>query len=213
MYYFEKNGNYLYKYKVNVDKNKLLELRREIIDNCSEISNEEVISEKEPSHLENGFERRCIFKENESNKYSYLVYKYPYLVELIDRLLNNDNFAFQELNTLNVEKIRDINKFKKEKLLNDLEHIDDLDPDNKVKKYHELKELQKSIKLNENQKSIIPYYEEVKSLLKPKLIGCFLYDEILRFVNFLELDVNKLFVNVIEEDKNTLKLTKNKEEE
>ena len=97
MYYFKYNDTIIEKYVVKYNKNKLVMLRDNIIDNCSRIIHKE--SNIEPF---NNFNTRIMNLKvdsinGESYHYSYDECKYPMLVGLIDMILRNNDASLDNL--------------------------------------------------------------------------------------------------------------------
>ena len=103
MIYFMDEGKKRKKYEIVVDKNGLEKLKVEIINNCSMIIHHDCNTTKTPNYYDilrirnYSAEKIGIHKPNDfyaSCETLYHVvydeYKYPYLIELIDKLLNND---------------------------------------------------------------------------------------------------------------------------
>ena len=112
MYYFKYDDLVIYKYIVNFDKNRMLSLRSNIINNCSELVHREVDSDIEI----NSSMRIRNLKQNKIGDmyhYSYDEYVYPHLVSLIDMLLKNDITSLERILDLNTKK-NDVNKIQDE---------------------------------------------------------------------------------------------------
>ena len=129
MIYFRKNDEVIEKYQVDFDKEEIEKLKKEIINNCSFIQHEEYESDYSPRFTDEiirNFTYTPIEKEKEYfeetrdiYRYSYDEYKPPYLVKLINQLLNNykkqvelNNLSkseFVRLQILHLELSKDIN--------------------------------------------------------------------------------------------------------
>lgn len=100
----------------------------------------------------------------------YDEYKYPYLIELIDKLLNNDEEAVNEILNPNFEK----EQISIDKMINILEEKYNSISLNEIGSKREilekLSQLYRLKELNKNQISVIEYYSKVKNFIKLKLI-------------------------------------------
>lgn len=106
MYYFYENDYYIYRKEINIDKEKIEQLKKQIIENCSRITHTEYDSDYAP-HINNLLVRNYSetfvgYKEyfEETRKvmhYSYDLLIQPKLVKLIDRLLSDDISAIEEI--------------------------------------------------------------------------------------------------------------------
>ncbi len=206
--FYVKNRDNIEKYELSYNKEEVLKLRQELIDNCSEISNKEVItSNNNIEKYMQGCEIRNISSIHLSKntlKYHYQLYKYPNVVNIIDKILDGDTQSFVnlnvELNALKNESIKENNKNKYEleiqKILNEIDKINNLDIDRKIDKLLLLKEVQEKSKLNINQKSVLYYYDEIINLFKTNLVDSKKYNQVLDNLDFgnekLVLTKNKL---------------------
>lgn len=214
MYYFIEKENVVEKYSVSFDKEELEKLKIQIINNCSEIEHFDYEACEKTYGGPNKFDylRFRNYKEvfvgiSESRDtlqmpdrkiyhYTYDKYKFPKIVNEIDKLLNGDvsaldNIYYNETKGLTVdEKIMIIS--------NELDEINNLEVDKKINKINELKRLLELKELNKNQQPIEPYYEKVKKLITMTLVDTISKEEIEKVHNFFEDDFNK-------ENKKTLK--------
>lgn len=183
---YTKENNNIKIYEVRKDIMQLINLREEIIDDCSEITHESkqdiVIFPKLMSDL--GEKRNLQATEIQVEGYvlpgeyhydiEYDQYTYPYLVILINKLLTNKitesefNFLLQpsQVNekpvvSKQLENAKDIYMFMKES--------EELSDDAKMVLYEKIDTLRKLSELNEGQVSALDYYEYVISCLKFKL--------------------------------------------
>lgn len=183
MIYFMDEGKKRKKYEIVVDKNGLEKLKVEIINNCSMIIHHDCNTTKIPNYYDilrirnYSAEKIGIHKPNDfyaSCETLYHVvydeYKYPYLIELIDRLLNNDEEAVNEILNPNFEK----EQISIDKMINILEEkynsISLSEIGSKREMLEKLSQLYKLKELNKNQISVIEYYSKVKNFIKLKLI-------------------------------------------
>ena len=167
MIYFVDEGKKRKKYEIVVDTNGLEKLKVEIINNCSMIIHHDCNTTETPNYYDilrirnYSDEKIGIYESNDfyaSRETLYHViydeYKYPYLIELIDRLLNNDEEALDEILNPNFEK----------------EQISISEIGAKREILEKLSQLYKLKELNKNQISVIGYYSKVKNFIKLKLI-------------------------------------------
>ena len=195
MIYFIKNNDIIEKYRVDFDKKEMEKLRDAIIDNCSYIEHKEYYCDHVP---------RCANKITKNYKFeftndfveyfeerreavfvSYDEYNAPELVNLINRLLENDSRVLQQIFNYDIsanvpidDKINSINK--------EFFEIDIKDIEKKKAKLHELEKLLKIQELNKNQQGIEPYYNQLIELIKIKLIDSISVSELKRMESFLE---------------------------
>lgn len=183
MIYFMDEGKKRKKYEIVVDKNGLEKLKVEIINNCSMIIHHDCNTTKTPNYYDilrirnYSAEKIGIHKPNDfyaSCETLYHVvydeYKYPYLIKLIDKLLNNDEEALDEILNPNFEK----EQISIDKMINILEEKYNFISLNEIGSKREilekLSQLYKLKELNKNQISVIEYYSKVKNFIKLKLI-------------------------------------------
>lgn len=197
MYCFYSNGKVIYKQDITFYKDEVKKLRKEIINNCSFITHEEYESDYEPSiddcfirNLRRKFvgykdyfeERRMVFH------YSYDHLTPPYLVNLIDRLLNNDSSVIYEIDHYDYSNETNIDDIINKKQL-ECKKIDD---ENYSKKIEALKELEKLFnvkKINKNQKSTKDYYYKLLSYIQRKNICKLDVKDFNNVCTFLDIDV------------------------
>ena len=183
MIYFMDEGKKRKKYEIVVDKNGLEKLKIEIINNCSMIIHHDCNTTKTPNYYDilrirnYSAEKIGIHKPNDfyaSCETLYHVvydeYKYPYLIKLIDKLLNNDEEALDEILNPNFEK----EQISIDKMINILEEkynsisLSEIGAKREI--LEKLSQLYKLKELNKNQISVIEYYSKVKNFIKLKLI-------------------------------------------
>ena len=109
MIYYELDDKVINKYEITYDINRINEIKKEIINNCSKIEHVEI--EREYSFNDNYFENKLVknhtsepigFKEYYDGTRSVYLHRFdlltpPNLVELIDRLLSDDKSAVNEI--------------------------------------------------------------------------------------------------------------------
>lgn len=183
MIYFMDKGRFRTKYEVTADRDGLEKLKEEIINNCSMIIHHDCDTTETPNYYDilrirnYSAEKIGIHELNDfyaSRETLYHVvydeYRYPYLIELIDRLLNNDEEALSEILNPNFEK----EQISIDKMINILEEkyesISLHDIGAKREMLEKLSQLYKLKELNKNQISVIEYYSKVKEFIELKLI-------------------------------------------
>ena len=197
MYYFLKNEEIVEKYLISFNKEKMEQLKEEIIDECSFIEHKEISSDYFPvssdiklirnfKKIKDGIKE--YFEETRDvYLYSFDQYEPPYLVKLIDRLLNNDEKCISKILNYDICTKKSIDD--KIKLANqELMKIDAEDIYQKKIKLKELENLVKSKELNKNQQSIEPYYKRLIRLIKFDLVDSMSIDDLNRVIFFLGLE-------------------------
>lgn len=105
MYYYEMDELNVIKYKFDLNINKLNFLKKQIIKDCGKIIHKSLETTNVLNYFNNRYvnnlEVHITEKKDDNNKNIYLVsydlYNVPYLVSLIDRLLNKDISAINEI--------------------------------------------------------------------------------------------------------------------
>ena len=208
MIYFSKKENEIEKYHVNFDKKEIEKLKRIIIDNCSFIEHIEYEGDYSP-RFNNRIIRNYIsyptgkrkeyFEETrEIDFHSYDEYKPPYLVELINQLLNDNSEVIDEI--LNYDTSSKNNIDEKINLIN--QQFNEIDPDNinkKKEKLVELENLVNSKEFNKGQQNIDLYYDKLMSLIKFELVDTITINELNNVASFLEINesTNKSFIKLL----------------
>lgn len=202
MYYFEEGTNLIKKYKVSYSKEELLLLRKEIIDNCSEIIHKDYEtttgpSSNDPLKIRNLVRCQIGVKEYRMNtlmpdrklyRYIYDEYNFPYLVSLIDRLINGDVSALKEIFNINYDKELKPFQDKVDKASSELDSIDNLRVREKRAKLDELQRYLEQLEYNKKQVSVIPYYQKVIDYLNLELVDTISRDSVTRVNSFFNRD-------------------------
>lgn len=204
MFYFKYNDDVIEKYKVNFDKDKIENLKKEIINNCSIINHIEYESDYSPKFVDEIIRNfLCVptgkTKEyfEESRKiylYSYDEYIPPYLVKLINELLNDNSKIIDEI--LNYDVCIKSSVDDKIEMVN--QEFNKIDFENTIKKIEKLKELELLLKekeLNSNQKNIYLYYIQLVELIRFDLIDKLSISELDRVESFLEIELANKIIN------------------
>ena len=197
MDYFLKNEEIVEKYLISFNKEKIEQLKEKIIDECSFIEHKEFSSDYFPTFSNKKLIRNLkeikvgdkeYFEETRAvYLYSFDQYEPPYLVKLIDRLLNNDEKCIREI--LNYDIYAKISIDDKIKLANqELMKINAEDIYQKKIKLKELEDLVKTKELNKEQQNIEPYYKQLIGLIKFDLVDSMSIDDLNRTIIFLGLE-------------------------
>jgi len=207
MVIFVRNKDKILKYEVIVDKELLSKLKYEIIEKCSLITHkdyqdtylpkmygiDDYLKYRNYSEVKIGVREYNDFYSMPEDLYriKYDEYHFPYLVELLDKLLKDDIDVLKEI--YNVNKKKEImfidEKINRQKDL--IECIDDSEFDKKISELEKLKELIEQKELNKNQVNVLKYYNKVKKLISFNLIDSISYEEVKRVSNFYN---SKVFV-------------------
>lgn len=199
MLYFRKNDEVIEKYKVNFDKEEIEKLKKEIINNCSFIKHEEYESDYSPrftdeiirnfTYIPTGKEKEYFEETRDIYHYSYDEYKPPYLVELINKLLNGNSKAIDEILNYDISSNSSIDD--RINIVN--QEFTEIDPENIAKRKEKLEELEDLLnakELNKNQQSIDVYYSQLIGLIKFDLIDSLPISELGRIESFLEIKLS-----------------------
>lgn len=204
MYYYNIENENIIKYEINIDKEKLEKLRREIIEKCSEIKHIEEVTNYTPNkydyeHIRNYSEKflRRVYKDDfygtvydeYSVKYDY--YEHPVLIDYIDRLLIGDTSIISRIINPQIERIDE-----EKNIIDEQQKIIELLNNNKnsdiTKQLKLLKENQEKLKeykikkeLNKNQVSVKTFYSKVLSCISFKEISKISLQDLLNIQEFL----------------------------
>lgn len=212
MYYYTKREEKIEKYEITFDEEQLKKLQKEIIKNCSEIVHIKEESDYSPRFTTKEYNKGLIKNLNSKNigtkeyfeetrtmyLYTYDRYIPPKLVELIDKLLDDDVTVLGEIFNYNESKTNEILKIEKKinKVSHKLDKIDNLDTKGKKKKLIELEELlEEKKKMEKESKLIIEYYNELISLIECNLIDSISIKAIQKVEEFLGIKSEINFVN------------------
>ena len=149
-------------------------MRKEVIERCSEIIHHDYESYKGPDTRDTLRIRNFIHfnvsknnskRDEKISRYIYEEYKFPYLVNLIDRILKRDFSAIDELIHINVSKENKPLIDKINIVNSELDSISNFNISEKRSKLDELENLLVQVEYNKRQVSVFPYYEKVLDLL------------------------------------------------
>ena len=205
MIYFKNNGEIIEKYNVTFDKEKLDELNKNIINNCSFIQHKEFRSDYSPrfsnKDLIKNFkysyvgEKEYLEETRDVYLYSYDEYIPPYLAQLIDRLLRDDVTVVDEILNYNISNESQIDD-RINMLNNKLIQIGDKDINKKKLLLKELENLLNIKDLNQGQQSTDLYYNSLMELIKFDLVDLLNTRELTKVEVFLGIQLtNKVMVS------------------
>lgn len=199
MLYFRKNDDVIEKYQVNFDKEKIEKLKQEIINNCSFITHIEFESDYTPrlsneiiknfTYTPTGKEKEYFEETRKIYHYSYDRYEPPYLVTLINQLLNDNSKVIDQILNYEIPSKSTID----DSIDSAYKEFKEINPENVTKRAEKLKELEdllKAKKLNINQQNIDLYYKELMELIKFNLIDSLTLSELNKIESFLEINLS-----------------------
>lgn len=211
MIYFKKNNEYLEKYEVTYDKEKVEQLKERIVFECSRIEHRQYTSDYgsyiRDEKLVKNFKAVLVGK-HEYWEETRNVYKYTYdeyvpsdLVKYIDELLNDFPSSIDKIFNYDFKNDKTIDDLINEAMIkfNNMNQEDVIDKQQHLKYLDNLLE---SKRINSTQKDIRPYYQELIPLIGFELVDKILIDDINRVYSFLneqEFELQK--VNLRKKDK------------
>lgn len=204
MYYFIDKKETIEKYSVSFSKEELEKLKIEVINNCSEIEHHEYEGTHGPYkfdylRIRNYKERFVRIQESRDSlqwpdqrvyHYSYDEYKFPELVSAIDELLNGNVLVLDTIFNTNPESKIETIEERIRKAFAELDAIDNLKITKKREKFDEIEKLIELKKLNEKQKSVVPYYARLRELITLDLVDTITKEEIERVNQFFGNSTN-----------------------
>lgn len=193
--YFKKNNEYLEKFEVTYDKEKIEELKERIIWDCSKIKHVSFCSDYgagiKDKRLVKNFSS-VLVGEKEYWEETRSIYRYTFdqyvpseLVKYIDGLLNGFSSSIDMIFNYDFKNDKSIDELIEEAMIK----FNSIDPEKVYDKQQQLKyidNLLESKKIGVNQKDIRPYYQELIGLIHFKLIDKILINDINRVYSFLE---------------------------
>lgn len=198
MLYFRTNDEVIEKYQIDFNKEEVETLKEKIINNCSFIKHEEYESDQLPRftgkiiknyiHTYTGKEKNYFEETRDIYLYSYDEYKPPYLVKLINQLLNGNSEVIDEILNYDTSTKSTID-YRIDLVNKEFNKIDPKDISKKKEKLKELEELLKEKELNKGQQSVESYYNQLIELIKFNLIDSLPISELGRIESFLEIDL------------------------
>lgn len=180
MYYIEETDNEVIKYEVTINSERLLALKEEIIENCSEISHHCYESDYELTHdylqihdirdyhfTETGKKKDYFEETRDIYKIEYDEYDHPLIVDYIDILINGDTSVIPSLKNYSsfshpLGKARESENAVKSTLIYYLNKpLEEIEIESLTQSIHTLSCLKEDIIKNINQKSVSVYYDDV----------------------------------------------------
>lgn len=202
MLYFRKNNKVIEKYLISFDKEKIEKLKNEIINKCSFINHIEYESEILPTFTNKIIrnyidiptgEVKMYFEETKDiYRFSYDEYEPPYLVELINQLLDGNLSAIDKILRYDISSKSNIDD--RINLANiEFNNINLENIALRKAKLEELDKLYKLKELNKDQQSVELYYNQLIGLISFNLIDSLSISELDRIESFFETELaNKL---------------------
>lgn len=198
MIYFKQKGNLIEKYEVSFDKEKVEALKERIIYECSFIEHRVFVSDYGAGYKDYRLVRNLTkvkvgekdyFEETRTiYRYTYDEYIPPKLVDYINSFINGSSTSLNLI--LNYDFSGDMSI--DERINNSTEEFNLIPVDNIYEKKKQLEKIDSLLKakiINENQKDIKPYYQELMSLIHFELVDSITYEEINRFESFFEEEI------------------------
>lgn len=180
MYYIEETDNEVIKYEVTINSERLLALKEEKIENCSEISHHCYESDYELTHYylqnhdirdyhftETGKKKDYFEETRDIYKIEYDEYDHPLIVDYIDILINGDTSVIPSLKNYSsfshpLGKARESENAVKSTLIYYLNKpLEEIEIESLTQSIHTLSCLKEDIIKNINQKSVSVYYDDV----------------------------------------------------
>ncbi|MBQ9182038.1 MAG: hypothetical protein IJ134_05355 [Bacilli bacterium] len=219
MIYFRNNDDIIEKYQIDFDKDELEKLKNEIINNCSFIEHVEYASDFPPrftnkiiknyTYTRTGEQKEYFEEVRDIYLYSYDEYKPPYLVELINQLLNDNSKAIDQI--INYDTTTKPNIDDRINLINqEFNKIAPEDITKKEEKLNELKDLLKSKELNKNQQGIELYYDKLIELIQFNFVDSLSIDEFSKIESFFKVNLSSKVDISNSKGKSFVKFLKNK---
>lgn len=199
MVYFEfkEHDGIIVKWNIELDVDKLKEIRKEAIENCSDIYHHEhkILITEEENKLANRYYRNKKVKVLEDDPEKCILtfdeYVYPRLIKLIDDLLDGDAHVVSEIISP-VETNQNYYDESLKKLDEEISLIDNYNFDLKIRKLSQLRDLVAEAKANENKKNISKYYQLVRESLNLEFIDEIEYSEVYRVMNFFDMPCDEV---------------------
>ena len=160
--------NCIVKYRVDFDRDKILKIREDILTDCCHFKNRRITT-----GVPNAFEKDTDYVVKSktetginSGLYSLNYYEivYPNIIGLIDRLLNGDASSVIE-----IEAYKDERPSLKKEIDTSFDEFYEMDSSDKMKvknKIREISALLEEAGINENEKSVDKYVDELNDSIK-----------------------------------------------
>ena len=222
MFYYNKKGNTLEKYEIDFNRRELENLKIQVINECSIIIHKEYegLSINAPNKydylkirnykekfnkrgncIRNNKERLIGYNEktdfyssfkDEIYHYSYDEYNYPYLVKIIDMLLNREALFINEILEPKIINPKELIEEKIKQISEEIDLISNQDYNEKTEQLAALKKLLEIKRLHANEKPIQKYYIKLRELLDFKLVDKIDYADFLKLTSFLDIPLDDI---------------------
>ena len=206
MIFYRKKEDSISKYDISYEINKMRELRDALIKNCSSkkhvikkstvipnISVDNHTSEITDLKVRNTGKTASYSDTSEDKtvyEYDYIFVDYPYLVQLIDSLLEGDADSINEIMTYDIEYPNNYDELIEE-TKNEIKDAVDNDPDYALVAIGDLKALLEEKELNKDAQSTEAYYQTLLSLFNYKFIDSMPISQIIAYKNFFSSDKDR----------------------
>ena len=180
MYYYEETDNEIIKYEVKIDREKLLNLRYNIVNKCSKIKHYCYETDNLPElyffedndirnyiSRKTGEKKEYFEEERDVYEITYDEYQHPKLADYIDKLLQGNLKVLSKLkkykgDSLEKDYVIELFNESKQIIMKELNKpLMNINVDDLVYEVEYLQTLQSMIKLNEKQENAISYYNAV----------------------------------------------------
>lgn len=197
MHYYKQTNTNVEKYQVTINKQELQALKDEIINNCSKIIHYDYIGNRFPNFLDKQKIRNYHSSITEETKnhittasyhITYDHYNYPYIVCLINRLMDYDMSAIDEILNPCMEKEQNDFRYELQELKKELVNSKAWDVNDREELYEKIRNLLQQIKLNKDRKPVYGYYDTLKDLLKLNFVEAIPIKNIKDIETFYEED-------------------------
>ena len=206
MIFYRKEEDSISKYDISYDINKMRELRDALIKNCSSkkhiikkstvipnISVDDHTAEITDLKVRNTGKTTSYSDTSEDktvHEYDYIFVNYPYLVQLIDSLLEGDANSINKIMTYDIEYPNNYDELIEE-TKNAIKDAVDNDPDYALVAIGDLKILLEEKELNKDAQSTEAYYKTLLSLFSYKFIDSMPISQIIAYKNFFSSDKDR----------------------
>lgn len=193
MVYYVCKGDTLEKYEISFDKKALMVLREEVINKCSYITHEERTLSIDPALNIKGARNVVNRGLNQDyyrgkgpiySRYSYDIFKEPYLATIIVELINSHMEYLYDLDNPYEEVIDWEDQIAQKRQI----VVNSPYPEAANEALRDLKLTIEKAKLNAHQENPLSYYDQVKSLITRKLVATISIEDATSFAKFWNID-------------------------
>lgn len=193
--YYLVNGEYVEKYKINIDEEELKKIKLESIYKCGKKSKVSYNSTRffknniyytDFKQTEMGWREYNDGPDERLYNYSYIEYEPTYLSKLIDNIISSrSKGSLKELFQMDLSK--EFCGFQKEinELLNKASNINDIDYKNKINVLNKLKTIYEKQEFNNDRQDISIYYKKAFLCFSYELIDKISLEECNKVINFI----------------------------